>query len=787
MIFFVFLIFVFGIQYINGQTSLIASNVGGFESGTTWGASNNGWTVVNHSSHKWTIGNQAGFNSGSNSVYIANSGTYSYSNTRQTSHFYKDIAIDQNATNIQLTYYWKGLGQLDRDRILVYTAPTSITPVAGTPDANKNDIQTRSEIVGATLVWTQPNFNQSNYTLATVGLPCSLAGTTIRLIFTWQNDSSTDNNPGASIDDISLVYSTILVPTFNQVGAICSGEPLDTLPSTSLNGIAGTWSPPINNTATTTYTFTPLDGNCATTSMIINVNQKTSPTFTQVATVCSGVTNLSLPTSSLNGISGTWSPTINNTTTTTYTFMPTAGTCANTSAMTITINPTPTAPTASSQTFCSVATVANLVTTSGTGIKWYSTATGGTALSSTTSLSTGTYYAESNLGGLNSVTITKTYTGGNQTFIVPNDVTSLTVKIWGAGGASGTSSGGSGGYVTGTLVVTPNENLTIIVGQGGTANKTLAYGGGGKAGGNISSGGGGGKSSIIRSGVELAIAGGGGGSGHISNGGAGGGLIGINGGAIATMTVAQGGTQNSGGSAGLKTGTTNSTGTNGSLSLGGNGSSTSSSGGGGGGGYYGGGGGGGLDGGGGAGGSSYIGGLTSGSIIGGNSGDFTTAQSAPNSSDINYVSNVGVGSATQTDPPNPGGNGLIVITYSVIECPSNRTPVSVSIFSIPNAPSATKSPISGNVCLGTILTLNNPSYGSQPGQSCGFEYQTSIDNGLTWSSTVTSPPSITATGTNNKIRIRASNSCSSGCNASSYTEYSWIINPNPLTNPIYHD
>ncbi|MFB9090635.1 Ig-like domain-containing protein, partial [Flavobacterium paronense] len=49
----------------------------------------------------------------------------------------------------------------------------------------------------------------------------------------------------------------------------------------------------------------------------------------------------------------------------------------------VTINLAPTAPTASSQTFCTSATVANLVAT-GTSLQWYSVATGGTALSSTT-------------------------------------------------------------------------------------------------------------------------------------------------------------------------------------------------------------------------------------------------------------------------------------------------------------------------------------------------------------------------------------------------------------------
>ncbi|WP_309612666.1 hypothetical protein, partial [Flavobacterium sp.] len=51
----------------------------------------------------------------------------------------------------------------------------------------------------------------------------------------------------------------------------------------------------------------------------------------------------------------------------------------------------PTAPTASSQTFCNSATVANLVAT-GTSLQWYSTPTGGTALASTTALVTANYY-----------------------------------------------------------------------------------------------------------------------------------------------------------------------------------------------------------------------------------------------------------------------------------------------------------------------------------------------------------------------------------------------------------
>ncbi|WP_181248507.1 Ig-like domain-containing protein [Flavobacterium magnum] len=52
---------------------------------------------------------------------------------------------------------------------------------------------------------------------------------------------------------------------------------------------------------------------------------------------------------------------------------------------------TPSAPTASAQTFCTAATVANLTAT-GTGIKWYANNTDATPLASTTPLATGTYY-----------------------------------------------------------------------------------------------------------------------------------------------------------------------------------------------------------------------------------------------------------------------------------------------------------------------------------------------------------------------------------------------------------
>jgi hypothetical protein len=77
----------------------------------------------------------------------------------------------------------------------------------------------------------------------------------------------------------------------------------------------------------------------------------TTPTFTQVAPICKGATLAALPTSSTNttAITGTWVQAINNMATTTYTFTPTAGQCANTATMTITVNE-PITPTFSGNT-----------------------------------------------------------------------------------------------------------------------------------------------------------------------------------------------------------------------------------------------------------------------------------------------------------------------------------------------------------------------------------------------------------------------------------------------------
>ncbi len=157
-----------------------------------------------------------------------------------------------------------------------------------------------------------------------------------------------------------------VTPNFAQVPAVCKGGTI-LLPATSTNGIDGSWSPAINNSETTTYTFTPSAGQCANTAtMTVTVNDLVTPNFAQVPTVCKGGT-IVLPTTSTNGINGSWSPAINNSETTTYTFTPSAGQCANTTTMTVTVNEPVTPNFAQVQAICKGGTIV-LQTTSTNGI-----------------------------------------------------------------------------------------------------------------------------------------------------------------------------------------------------------------------------------------------------------------------------------------------------------------------------------------------------------------------------------------------------------------------------------
>ncbi|MBS1534751.1 MAG: gliding motility-associated C-terminal domain-containing protein [Bacteroidetes bacterium] len=171
---------------------------------------------------------------------------------------------------------------------------------------------------GITGQWT-PNFNNTQTTTYTF---------------------TPDAGQCASSTTLEVVINPSVTPAFSQVGPFCAGENIsDPLPLLSENGILGHWTPVFNNNQTTTYTFIPNVGQCATTTTLeIIINQKRTPTFNPVGPYCSGqILNNPLPDTSIEGIAGSWAPAFNNTATTTYTFTPNDGQCANTTTAEVVI------------------------------------------------------------------------------------------------------------------------------------------------------------------------------------------------------------------------------------------------------------------------------------------------------------------------------------------------------------------------------------------------------------------------------------------------------------------
>ena len=181
------------------------------------------------------------------------------------------------------------------------------------------------------------------------------------------------SNGGCETGLRTPVTATVIpneITDFTQIGPFCAGETIPSLPTTSTNGINGTWSPAsMDNTTTTTYTFTPDAGQCATvTDMTVVIIPTQPPTFNQIGPFCAGETIPSLPTTSTNGINGTWSPaSMDNTTTTLYTFSPNGGACIETANMTVTVLQE-TTPTFQINDICIGETIGTLPSISNEGI-----------------------------------------------------------------------------------------------------------------------------------------------------------------------------------------------------------------------------------------------------------------------------------------------------------------------------------------------------------------------------------------------------------------------------------
>lgn len=222
------------------------------------------------------------------------------------------------------------------------TATQTVT-VNTTPTINGNTVLcpnttaqlTANENPAASNAWTSSNTGVA--TISNTGLVTALSFGSSTITYTANTGCSTT---------ITINVSNPTAPSFNPIPAVCSGGVIS-LPGTSTNNIQGTWSPAVNNTQTTTYTFTPSAGQCATTATLtVNVNTLPNINAGQDQTVCQGA-NVTL--SGTGGNSYTWDNGVSNgvaftpNATTTYTVTGTdANGCANTDQVTVTVSPNPT-------------------------------------------------------------------------------------------------------------------------------------------------------------------------------------------------------------------------------------------------------------------------------------------------------------------------------------------------------------------------------------------------------------------------------------------------------------
>jgi uncharacterized protein YjdB len=206
---------------------------GGFELGATFGA--NGWVTINPATapvNQWVLGTGTASYGGARAAYISNTSTvYDYTTTTaRTSHLYKDISLPAGPGSIAVGFYWKGFGEAGKDRLLVSIAPTTLTPVANIPVSPDT-------LVGARLWWIQPTFS-STYNYGTFSLGTGAAPSTIRLIFTWQNDGTGGVAPAAAIDNIEVFFTCIAPNAISGIDTVCVGSNVTLTDATP----GGSWS-----------------------------------------------------------------------------------------------------------------------------------------------------------------------------------------------------------------------------------------------------------------------------------------------------------------------------------------------------------------------------------------------------------------------------------------------------------------------------------------------------------------------------------------------------------------
>lgn len=170
------------------------------------GTGNKGWTLVNGPANKWFVGSAVN-NGGTKSLYISNndgaSNEYS-GGVSSVTHAYRDISIPTGTSIVNLSFDWRANGQTSKKGTLIDYLQVWVVPNSYNPNVN-NVITAGANRTLIAQLNKNNTFQRANYFIdlsAFVGGNC-------RLVFTWINNDTTQNQNAAAIDNLNIVSSNI--------------------------------------------------------------------------------------------------------------------------------------------------------------------------------------------------------------------------------------------------------------------------------------------------------------------------------------------------------------------------------------------------------------------------------------------------------------------------------------------------------------------------------------------------------------------------------------------------
>jgi len=284
-----------------------------------------------------------GWQGGANvSVYI--NGVY-FGNYTLASGSSQNISIPVSTGDIITMNYTAGTSWNSENRIrILNSAGTAIyTSPYGPPSGSMGAGITANCGTSSSFTYSwSPTTGLSNPSIAN---PVATPSTTTTYTVTATNPAS-----GCALTEpVTITVNAGGTPTFNALSPVCQNAVAPVLPTTSTNGITGTWSPATISTATagsTNYTFSPAGGGCATPySFTFVVNPLPIVNAGADQTVCQGT---SVTLTATGATTYTWSDNVTQSTS----FVPTStinytvtgtgiGSCTNTDQVLVTVNPIP--------------------------------------------------------------------------------------------------------------------------------------------------------------------------------------------------------------------------------------------------------------------------------------------------------------------------------------------------------------------------------------------------------------------------------------------------------------